>query len=702
MASPSTLDETAFHGVTLSRFAAVRAALAEPFVLRRVLAVEGLALPDWRAADIAWKKHMTRHQERLLPLYRVELAAAEDWLLRIVTPLHEDIEAWADFLCAFTLKPAEVLRHAQMSTNDVSRLLRFWAAQTARDSSLATRAEARMKRGFTTLPKIEPEPRKLRRSRGSVGTASPSGDSARSVGTASPSGDSARGVAMVSAFGDRRSGPSTSPSEPAFPPVSSSHPRPMEQPSFLAQSDAPPLSGQASSSLPLPSFMAAQAQAAALAASPIFSAPLAPSRPDATGTQDVSAFLSGDELPFDPSARPSLPEASPRSVRPPEKALALNMPHSNDATGTQDLSALLSKGELPFDKPASSADAAGTQDLSALLSKGELPFDKPASSPDVAGTQDVSALLEGRSLPFAPSRVPPSSLAAKVMAPVKEAPRVEPPSAGGTQDVSAFLEAAPLPFEKANPTPDAAGTQDVSAFLAAPSLPFGPLSSSAAPRNPPAPAPERPLDMPLRQYASLCVDIGNRPENAADTLARYRLTPESKRTIDKLYRDRFVADPALFGEFRRACDAYQTYLSKQPSPVRAAAAGGRSHDAARPLAAHSASSPSAAHSASSSSAAHSASSPSASAWPSPHSASPSSPVSIPQLTIDQYAAVLVDLQLAPAHRAAVLQRHRLTEPLIAALDAAWSRYLATDPAARAAFQRATDAYRAWRARGAGG
>ena len=225
--------------------------------------------------------------------------------------------------------------------------------------------------------------------------------------------------------------------------------------------------------------------------------------------------------------------------------------------------------------------------------------------------------------------------------------------------------------------------------------------------------------MPLRQYASLCVDIGNRPESVTDTLARYRLTAESKRTIDKLYRDRFVADPALFGEFRRACDAYQTYLSKRPpaaheasGPRPPAAAARAPAGASPPVPAHSTSAPAAppwpsAHSASPPASsgwpsAHSASAPAAPPWPSAHSAAPSSPVSIPPLTIDQYAAVLVDLQLAPAHRAAVLQRHRLTEPLIAALDAAWSRYLATDPAARVAFQRATDAYRAFRARGAGG
>src|SRR5262245_14430003 len=111
--------ELMFHGVTLARFAAVRAALAEPFALSRVLTVEELEASDYRAADIEWKRRIARDPKGLFLRYQVELAAAEDWLMRVVSPLYEDVEAWVDFQCAFAQRPAEVLRVAAMSMNDV-------------------------------------------------------------------------------------------------------------------------------------------------------------------------------------------------------------------------------------------------------------------------------------------------------------------------------------------------------------------------------------------------------------------------------------------------------------------------------------------------------------------------------------------------------------------------------------------------------
>ena len=747
--------ETAHHGVTLARFAAVRAALAEPFVLRRVLAVEGLALDDFRAADIAWKKEIARHPDKLLPVYRRELASAEDWLLRIVVPLHEDVEAWADFLCAFTLKPAEVLQHAQMSTNDVSRLIRFWTAQTARDGDLASRAEARMKRGFVTLPQIRPEPRKLRRSRGSGAPSAKVEPESRSVDRARESGaDRARESPFDRAVESQRR---------------------VEVPSFLsdkASSDLPPVSGQPSSGL-LPSFMAAQAHAAAIAGGPVFStpvatpvslAPIASTPMNAGGTQDVSAFLDGPALPFDSSAPPSIPPVSgSRPVTP-----TLNSAHSTEAGGTQDVSALLGGAISPFDRPApkppdagraqsldallggaispfdrpapKTPEAGGTQDVSAILGEASLPFDKPAPKPpDAGGTQDVSSFLEGPSLPFVPekkaaptqafSAPPAASSGRESPPPARKAPSAGPPpplpDAGGTTDVSAFLQSTATPFEKSAPTPDAGGTQDVSALLAGPSLPFAaeqkskaspgaapPAGSRAVSSTPPpeslravAPAPPEslravapPADIPLRQYASLCVDIGNQPDRVADTLARYRLTPEAKKAIDARYRERFVAEPALFGEFRRACDAYQAWLSQQaprsssaPQAPRSSAPPQSLPVSARPQTPPVSVRPQTPQV---------AFPPQTPPIPPPQSLRPAQQaLSIPQLTVEQYAALSVDLQIAPAHRAAVLHHHRLTEAQLAALGAAWSRYLTNDPAARDAYQRAEATYRAYRMRG---
>jgi len=515
------------HGVTLARFAAVRAALSEPFVLRRVLAVEELSEADWRAADIAWKKRLARGPDDLLSHYRRELAAAEDWLLRIVSPLHEDPEAWADFLSAFTLKPAEVLSHTQLGMNDVSRLLRFWADQSERDGSLADRIEARMKQGFVDLPVIHPEPRKLRRSRASYGADPP------------PAEPAPRPQSRAVTPPRRRD---TLPPEP-LPETPVSPPTP-QVPSFMAAqaerpSMEPPVSHRPSQ---VPSFMAAQAE------------------------------------------RPSM---EPPVSHPPSQVPSF----------------------MAAQAEATQADRVST-----------LP---PPASPEA---------------PPAPSFIAARS-----------------PARGATAAFVAPPQSPVLPFEKPPPRAEAPP----------PSIP---------PRASPSylPPPPEPADMPLAQYASLCVEIGNHPDRTAETLARYRVTPEAKRAIDARWRERFLADPRLFSEFRRACDAYHAWLSQQAPVSR------RSVPPPGP--------PSIGHSPHSSRPVH------------PFAAAPG-PVSIPPLTIEQYAALTVDLELAPAHRAATLHHYRLTEAQATALDAFWRQRFPQDAAAHAAFERAAAAHRTWRMQG---
>jgi len=445
--------ESSLHGVTLARYAAVRAALAEPFVVRRVLAVEGLAVADWRAADVAWKKRLMRDPERLFAQYRIELAAAEDWQLRIVSPLHQDVEAWADFLGAFRLHPEKVLAAAGMGMNDVSRLTRFWAEQAKLDGSLADRAAERMKRGFVELPRIVAEPRQLRRSRGHQAAAG------APVPGASVPGRPPH-VRPQPRAGDQGARP-TATSEP--PPISIETPSYARNPA-IAVTPAAPL---------LPSFLAAQAHAVSPAwniASPAQDLPSPPH--DENATQQLHAFVSGSALPFGPPS-----QRAPSSQR-----------------------------------------------------------TAPAAPDDVNSTRELRAFPDSPVLPFGPpsQRVPSGPVSQRtVAAPVSQ--RV--PSG----PVSQRTVAAPVSQR----------------------VPSGPVSQRtvAAPVSQPAPGVGAP-EMPLVQYAALCVDLGDDAELDAAILTRYRLSPESKAALDARYRARFTREPRLFDSFRRACDAHRAWLAE--------------------------------------------------------------------------------------------------------------------------------------------
>lgn len=71
----------------------------------------------------------------------------------------------------------------------------------------------------------------------------------------------------------------------------------------------------------------------------------------------------------------------------------------------------------------------------------------------------------------------------------------------------------------------------------------------------------------------------------------------------------------------------------------------------------------------------------------------------PALTVEQYASLCVDLELAPHNAAEVLRRYGLTAEGKRTLDEGWARVFAEQPARRAAFEHAKATYRAWLTRG---
>src|SRR5262245_46788883 len=116
---------SAVSDLSLEQYAAVKAALAEPFPLEEVLSLEGVDGGDWEEADYDWTVKLTS-DPALLDRYRDALGAAEDRLIRKVEPLETDVEAWVSFLSAYEAAsaPDQLFTDTDLGVNDLSRLRR--------------------------------------------------------------------------------------------------------------------------------------------------------------------------------------------------------------------------------------------------------------------------------------------------------------------------------------------------------------------------------------------------------------------------------------------------------------------------------------------------------------------------------------------------------------------------------------------------
>ncbi|MCC6527267.1 MAG: hypothetical protein IT373_31755 [Polyangiaceae bacterium] len=152
--------------IRIAHYAAVKAALAEGFALDEVLALEGLAANDWRAADAGYKAALAREPEKLAR-YAAEVARAEDALAREVPPLDSALPAWLAFLDAYGAapQPFAFLARSDLGLNDLSRLRRAWARRCETDPALATTMAERRSKPLAPLPRVEPRPRVLKPSR---------------------------------------------------------------------------------------------------------------------------------------------------------------------------------------------------------------------------------------------------------------------------------------------------------------------------------------------------------------------------------------------------------------------------------------------------------------------------------------------------------------------------------------------------------
>lgn len=150
--------------VTIPVYAAVKAATAEGFSLSEVLAIETIEPAVWRQSDLVWTQKIVVGDA--LASYKQELASAEDWLARKVSPLDAEPEAWLAFLAEFggAGEPFAFLEGLGLTLNDLSRLRRQWDARVAGDSDLRSRF-AKLQEEKHPLPPISVEPPVLKRSR---------------------------------------------------------------------------------------------------------------------------------------------------------------------------------------------------------------------------------------------------------------------------------------------------------------------------------------------------------------------------------------------------------------------------------------------------------------------------------------------------------------------------------------------------------
>lgn len=628
------IQDTPLHGVSLAQYAAVNAAIAEGFRLEDVLAIERIDASAWSRADVKWRKRLEEAiaaKSVLLQRYQDELAAAEDWLTRRVTPLDADLAAWTAFIETYSAAPRRelVLSQCGLGVNDVARLTRLWRRRLNEDPSLATKITSLPRAG--ELPRVHAEPAELKRSRrGGAAKAAPAAHPAHAAPKEAKSAGSA--PTDIDIFGlDRYAGLSA------------------ELEVFPGEAERVRLKYKVESEAHQRA-LDAQVQAY-LAADPQREREYRTLRRRALDrAKEVAESTTADERKA--AANPASPERPPGYVAHFEDAPRLISPPAALGLSSEPLPPRLIGA--PFQSPPPAVSPAVAP-----------PAPPPAPEKAVA-TQDVSAFFSNPSLPFAPGTSAPPQAASPAAAPAQpdKAPSKAPSNAGGTQDVSAFFAGPALPFadqSKPAPAKNAAGTQDVSDFLAGPALPFAqresPEAMTALPfaqrESPEAKtalpfaqreSPEAKSSLTVEQYASLCAEIDFRPERSQETLARYRLSLPAKASLDAAWRDRFARDRALYASFSHAYTTYKSWL----------AGGGAAPPGGSPPAA-----------------------------------------AKPKLAVPQYASLEVDLAMDPARRAATLQRYGLSEADKAELDRAYRALFSSDRGARAAFDQATATYRAW-------
>jgi hypothetical protein len=526
----SAKDEPVVSGVPLAQYAAVTAALAEPFPLEDVLAAEELDPARWAEAELGWTERLAE-DAALLPRYQAALAAAEDRLARKVEPIDGDLSAWVAFLGAFTAAPAteELLLQHGLGPNDLSRLHRRWAARMKAEPALEKRAAELRKKGPGRLPRLRVGNASLVGSGAGIREAPDHAESKVPAAGAPPLPDlSLADFAALSA---------------------ELHLRPSASERILARFGVPPgglgalersfaVRFAADPSLEkdflrlrahhrTKSTLTSAQLAAALPRSPD---PPRPNQPPPPASPPVAAEDPETLTAYEVSG-PSVPFGAT-----PSRAFLEAMEHPGAALGEGSDGETVSLGpsEPLGVPPIADGDQAifeeATHDLHRVLTQATPEEEPPGSKPSPSQTVKMKLPEERTAL---------LDLAAP-----------EPLRLAETVSVVAPLSTRALPF--AEPEEDDAFVPTVELRVKKPKAEPEPVTTA------------QPV-LSMERHASLCLELALDPGHAEETLARYQVTAEDKELADRHYKAQSAADPAFRTAWNRAFETYRAWFNARRS-----------------------------------------------------------------------------------------------------------------------------------------
>lgn len=528
--APGSEGDGGVTRIPVERYAGITAALAEGFSEEAVLAMEGVAAEAWPGVDAAWKVKLVDSASgdgALFSLYCAKLAQAEDWLARRVAPLDEDMAAWAGFLHRYSAHPAplEMLAALGLRPSDIARLRRLWARRMEGDPALKKKAIALAKGdppAVTSVSAGRAELKPFPWSRGASAGGAESGASAGGAEVARSGGEVEMDVAQYAALC----------AEIELAPVDAA--RVLKKHGLTEASRAGLERAWQARMAEAPSLRLdfrrlvthhqARLRLAARQTEGAQGAPAAPTKAMAAPIEAIAAM-----------AAPTAAPPSEEEVRAALERLAGTVVASGGAGGPA----------LPFQAPVTPPAAAISVSVKPGRA-GALTEAERQALDRFGATVDAPEGLGGPALPF--------GARPELPAPVKVEPTPRAPSKS---------KAAPLSEEQRQALERLAETAYAAEIPSAPALPFQP-SATPPPRakesEPSSPPSGQGIPLTLEQHASLCVEIALHPERVAETLARYRLTPNTKDLVDAHYKTAALASPEVRAAWDRAYETYHAWL----------------------------------------------------------------------------------------------------------------------------------------------
>ena len=568
-------------GLTVEQYAGISAAIADGYPLDAVLANEGLAPKVWPGEDTAWKLKLVG-DPATFESYRAKLGEAEDWLGRKVTPLDDDLAAWMGFLGAYGAHqaPFDLLGGIGLGMGDLGRLQRRWTKRLATDDELAKQAAELAKTKPTALPKVSAAKGVLRpfpwSKKGAPVTAPLVEPCAETPGEQGDF-DLAQYAALAAEL-------ASAPKERAWvlrrhdldaPALAALHARwdaRMAADSALAQDyrglfahHRARFESAARSGKDLPRSEAREpARGPELAPHPdLHPTPIAAVEASidvGTAPRRAPSKLAGTAMAIDVPRGPALPFA--KGIAPKEIA-------ESDPDEPRPKRSSLGGTAMAVDVPRGPATPFAAEIKA--ISAPPPPADAPRRAPSkLAGTALAVDVPRGPALPFDPGAAPSIAIAIAIAASAKAPPA--PAGLGGTSLLLDIPRGAALPFAKGDPRvipPEIKPEASAPGPAAAKKKKLGELNfGMEIPKNlPPAKGAYAP-PLTLEQHASLTVEVAVAPEQVAETLARYRLTPAARAELDAHYREQIAGSAATRAAWDHAYQSYFAWLVANRRPAR--------------------------------------------------------------------------------------------------------------------------------------